>query len=78
METRLRIQEADARWQRIKEMVLVGSAVFVILTACVASTYLLLSKASSPSDRLLAFYVLGQMMGILVGVVMGKNINWKK
>jgi hypothetical protein len=77
-EVRLRIKEADAHWQRIKEIILIGSAVFVILSACIASIYLLLSKGSSPSDRLVAFYVLGQMMGILVGVVMGKNIKWRK
>jgi uncharacterized membrane protein len=78
LESRLRREEADARSKRQKEMVLVWSAVFVILNACITSTYLVLSKASSPSDRLLAFYILGQMMSILIGVVMGKNINWKK
>lgn len=77
-EVRLRIKEADARWQRIKEIILIGSAVFVILSTCIASTYLLLSRGSSPSEKLVAFYVLGQMMGILVGVVMGKNIKWRK
>jgi uncharacterized membrane protein len=77
-ESRLRREEADSRSKRLKEMILVGSAAFVILNASVTSTYLVLSKASTPSDRLLAFYVLGQMMSILIGVVMGKNINWKK
>jgi hypothetical protein len=78
MESRLRREEADAFWKRLKEMILIGSAAFVILSAGVASTYLIVSKGASPSDRQQAFYVLGNMMSILVGVVMGKTIKWGK
>ena len=75
--SRLRIEEADARCQRWVRMILLGSAVIVILNACIASTLLLISKSSTQNDRQLAFYVLGQIIAILIGVLLGKNINWK-
>lgn len=77
MEARLRIQEDDARWRRTKEKILVGSAVAVILDACVVSTLLIVSKSSTPSDRQLAFLVMGQIIALLVGVLVGKNLKWK-
>jgi hypothetical protein len=77
MEARLRIQEADARWRRTKEKILVGSAVAVILDVCVMSTFLIVSKSSAPSDRQLAFLVMGQLIALLVGVLVGKNLKWK-
>lgn len=76
-EARLRIQEADARWRRTKEKILVGSAVAVILDACVVSTFLIVSQSSTPSDRQLGFLVLGQIIALLVGVLVGKNLKWK-
>lgn len=77
MEARLRTQEADARWRRAKEKTLVCSAVAVILNACAISTFLIVSKAATPADRQLGFLVLGQIIALLVGVGVGKNLKWK-
>ena len=77
MEARLRMQEADARWRRNKEKIFIGVAATTILDVCVVSTFLIMSKSSSPSDRQLSFFVMGQIIVILVGVLVGKNIKWK-
>jgi hypothetical protein len=78
MECRLRIQEAGSRWQRNKELILIGAAVFVILDTCAVSTFLIASKSASSSDRQQAFFVLGQIIAILIGVIVGKNIKWER
>lgn len=77
MGVRLRIHEADARWRRAKEKLLVGSAAAVILNACAVSTFLIVSKGATPGDRQLGFLVLGQIIALLVGVGVGKNLKWK-
>lgn len=77
LESRFRTQEADARWRRAKEKILVCSAVAVILDACAVSTFLIVSKAATPGDRQLGFLVLGQIIALLVGVGVGKNLKWK-
>lgn len=77
MEARLRILEADARWRRAKEQIIVGSAMTVILNACAVSTFTIVSRAATPADRQLGFLVLGQLIALLVGVGVGKNLKWK-
>lgn len=77
LESRLRVREADARWRRAKEKLLVGSAVAVILDACLVCTFLITSKAATSADRQLGFLVLGQIIALLVGVGVSKNLKWK-
>jgi len=78
MKTRLRIEEENARWNRNKELLIVMSVVIVVVCACVASTALILSGSSTQSDKILAFFVLGQIITVLLSAAVGKIFKWIK
>lgn len=69
--------EADARWKRGMEMILVGSVASVVLSVCVVSGMVFWSGSSSLSEKQLAAALLGQILALLIGVLVGKNFKLK-
>jgi len=78
MESRLRIAEADARWRRQREMIIVWTGVLVALITSAAGTFTIVSKTATPSDRQLAFLVLGELIALMFTVLFGKTIKWRR
>ena len=76
MEARLRMAEADARWRRGKEMILVGSTASVVLSVCVMSAIVFCSSSYSLTDRQLMAALLGHVLALLIGVLVGKNLKF--
>lgn len=77
MKARLRIEAAEARWKRVREMVLVGTAVFVIVNVCLMSTILICAPSTS-SDKQAGMFMLSQIVSILLGAVLGKAVKLKR
>jgi hypothetical protein len=76
-EARLRIAEAEARWRRLREMVLVGCAVFVVIGVCLTGTVLIYAP-SAAGDKQAGMFMLNQIFGILFGAALSKAAGLKR
>lgn len=85
LEARLRIQEMDAhlrienlRWQRRKDMILVGTLACVALGSFTVWAVVLLSGAYPSAEKQLITGFIVQLFINLFLVVAGKKVNWKE
>jgi hypothetical protein len=69
---RLQIEADEARRKFVREMVRTGAAVFVVLTACAVSTFLICS-APDPGARQAGIALLSGVMGAVGGAVYGSH-----
>jgi hypothetical protein len=73
LETRLKIQELDARHQRWKDTILLAASVIGVLLFSGFCVYIYVSPASSADDRKWAASIITLIVGGLVGYWSGKN-----
>jgi hypothetical protein len=73
----LRIQEAEARWRRTREKILVGSVVYLIFMLSLAGLILICSNTSTAVERQSGILVLGTLFSMVLGAVVGKNFKWR-
>jgi hypothetical protein len=78
LESRLRIVEADACWQRWKDMILVGSLAYVVLGSFTVWAVVLLSGAYPSAEKQLITGFIVQLLINLFLVVAGKKLRWKE
>ena len=78
LSARLRIEEANARWQRQKDMILVGSLAYVVIGSFTVWAVVLLSGAYPSTEKQLVTGFIVQLLINLFLVVAGKKINWKE
>lgn len=77
MESRLKREEADSRWKRQKEMIVIGSAAYISLGAFTVWAIVLLSGSYSSTDKLLLSGFIIQLLTNLFLFVAGKKANLK-
>ncbi len=77
LKTRLRIEEADARWHRRKEMLLVGSLAYVALGSFTVWAGVLLSGSYTSTDKQLITGFIAQLLMNLFLSVAGKKSRGK-
>jgi hypothetical protein len=77
LETRLRIQEANAHWQRRKDMILVGTLAYVVLGSFTVWSVVLLSRSYSSAEKQLITGFIVQLLVNQFLIVAGKKIKWK-
>jgi hypothetical protein len=78
MGSRLKREEADARWKRQKEMIVIGSAAYFSLGAFTVWAIVLLSGSYSSTDKMLLSGFIIQLLTNLFLFVAGKKPYWKK
>jgi len=78
MESRLKREEADARWRRQKEMIVIGSAAYISLGAFTVWAIVLLSGSYSSTDKMLLSGFIIQLLTNLFLFVADKKPHWKK
>lgn len=78
MESRLKREEADARWRRQKEMIVIGSAAYISLGSFTVWAIVLLSGSYSSTDKMLLSGFIIQLLTNLFLFVAGKKPYWKK
>lgn len=78
MESRLRTAEADARWRRRKDMILVGTLAYVVIGSFTVWAVVLLSGAYPSTEKQLITGFIVQLLINLFLVVAGKKIDWKE
>ena len=74
----LRIEEANARWQRQKDMIFVGTLAYVVLGSFTVWAVVLLSGTYSATDKQLLTGFIVQLLINLFLVAAGKKIKWKE
>jgi hypothetical protein len=73
----LRIHEAEARWRRTREKILVGSVVYLIFMLSLAGLILICSNTSTAVERQSGILLLGTLFSMVLGAVVGKNFKWR-
>jgi len=77
-ESRLRREEADARWKRIKEMIVIGSVAYISLCAFSILAIVLLSGSYPSTDKLILIGFITQLLTNLFLHMAGKMPDFKK
>lgn len=78
LKSRLGIEEDNARWQRRKDMILVGTFSYVVLGSFTIWVVVLLPGAYSSTDKQLITGFIVQLLFNLFFIVTGKRIKWKE
>lgn len=76
VKARLRMEADEARRKYVREMVMAGAAVFVIVNACAISAFLIYSSPDS-GDRQTGIILFSNILGIVLGAAFGKAVRLK-
>lgn len=76
-EVRLKREDADARWNRQKEMIVIVSVAYISLGSFTVWGIVLLSGAYSSTDKMLLTGFIIQLLTNLFLYLTGKKPNWK-
>jgi small-conductance mechanosensitive channel len=71
---RLRMEADEARRKYVREMVMTGAAVFVIVNACALSAFLIYSPPVS-GDRQAGIILFSNVVGLVLGAAYGKTVS---
>lgn len=77
IELRLKKEEADARWKRQKEMIVIVSVAYISLGSFTVWAIVLLSAAYSLTEKQLLTGFIVQLLVNLFLYLVGKKPNWK-
>jgi hypothetical protein len=77
MKLRLKKEEADARWRRQKEMIVIVSVAYISLGSFTVWAIVLLSAAYSLTEKQLLTGFIVQLLVNLLLYLLGKKPDWK-
>lgn len=77
VKARLQLEADEARRKFIRDMIRTGASVFVVLTACAVSAFLICS-AQGTGARQAGIALLSGVMGLVGGAAYGKAVSKRK
>lgn len=78
MQSQLRIKEADAKYKRIKELILILVGLIMMISVVGFCIWVILRENSTPDEKKIAFGIVGLIVSTFLGYITGRESKGKE